>query len=138
MYNIRDALGITTGKGLPSQINPLHPQHRRKDQIQRYPCPYSDMKYALFNLFQAFGQVVQIVCKRSDKMRGQAFVVFKEVAEAAAAKNNLNGYPIFGKPMVDLELIVENTLRSQTVQNMHIRRKGGQGRQMIVPTFTAV
>ena len=96
------------------------------------------MKYALFNLFQAFGQVVQIVCKRSDKMRGQAFVVFKEVAEAAAAKNNLNGYPIFGKPMVDLELIVENTLRSQKVQNMHIRRKRGQRRQMIVPTFTAV
>ncbi len=45
-------------------------------------------------------------------MRGQAFVVFKEVGEAAAAKSNLNGYPIFGKPMVDLELIVENTVRS--------------------------
>jgi RNA recognition motif-containing protein len=47
-------------------------------------------------------------------MRGQAFVVFKEVGEAAAAKNNLNGYPIFGKPMVDLDPIVENKLRSQT------------------------
>ena len=56
-------------------------------------------------------------------MRGQAFVVFKEVAQAAAAKNNLNGYPIFGKPMVDLELIVENTLRRQTIQNMHLRRE---------------
>jgi len=33
-------------------------------------------------------------------MRGQAFVVFKEVSEATAAKNNLNGYPIFGKTMV--------------------------------------
>jgi U2 small nuclear ribonucleoprotein B'' len=73
------------------------------------------MKYALYNLFQAFGQVLQIVCKRSDKMRGQAFVVFKEVAEAAAAKNNLNGYVIFGKPMVDLELSVENTLLIKTV-----------------------
>ena len=72
------------------------------------------MKYTLFNLFQAFGQVVQIVCKRNDKMRGQAFVVFKEVGEAAAARNNLNGYPIFGKPMVDLELIVENLLFGQT------------------------
>ena len=81
------------------------------------------MKYTLFNLFQAFGQVVQIVCKRNDKMRGQAFVVFKEVAEAAAAKNNLNGYPIFGKPMVDLELIVENTLRSKTIENMHLWRE---------------
>ena len=32
-------------------------------------------------------------------MRGQAFVVFKEVGEATSAKNNLNGYRIFGKPM---------------------------------------
>ena len=32
-------------------------------------------------------------------MRGQAFVVFKEVNQAAMAKNSLNGYPIFGKPM---------------------------------------
>ena len=80
------------------------------------------MKYALYNLFQAFGQVVQIVCKRSDKMRGQAFVVFKEVAEAAAAKNNLTGYPIFGKPMVDLELSVENTLRSKTIENLQVQR----------------
>jgi hypothetical protein len=50
-------------------------------------------------------------------MRGQAFVVFKEVAEATAAKNNLNGYPIFGKPMVDIELSLENNLRRQKEQN---------------------
>ena len=72
------------------------------------------MKYVLYNLFQAFGQVVQIVVKRNDRMRGQAFLVFKEVNEATAAKNNLTGYPIFGKPMVDLELIVEHHLRRQT------------------------
>lgn len=32
-------------------------------------------------------------------MRGQAFIVFKEVIEAATAKNNLNGFKIFGKQM---------------------------------------
>jgi hypothetical protein len=37
-------------------------------------------------------------------MRGQAFVVFKEVGEATAAKNNLNGFKIFGKPMVQILL----------------------------------
>lgn len=47
-------------------------------------------------------------------MRGQAFVVFREVGEATSAKNNLHGYPIFGKPMVDIELTLENTIRSQT------------------------
>jgi RNA recognition motif-containing protein len=74
-------------------------------------------------LFEAYGQVLQVVAKRSDRMRGQAFVVFKEVAEATVAKNNLNGYPIFGKPMVDLELTLENTLRSQTQQIGHFRLK---------------
>lgn len=54
----------------------------------------------MYNLFEAYGQILQIVVKRNNKMRGQAFIVFKEVAEATAAKNNLGGYPIFGKPMV--------------------------------------
>ena len=45
-------------------------------------------------------------------MRGQAFVVFKEVGEATAAKNNLNGYPIFGKPMVDIDSNLEHQLFS--------------------------
>lgn len=84
---------------------------------------YADIKYALFNLFEAFGQVLQVVAKRNDRMRGQAFVVFREVGEATAAKNNLNGYPIFGKPMVDLELTLENTLRGQTQQTRHLRLK---------------
>lgn len=56
-------------------------------------------------------------------MRGQAFVVFRDVGEATAAKNNLSGYPIFGKPMVDVELIVENSLRGQAEQARHVRGK---------------
>lgn len=106
---IRDDRRRRTGRA-PSQINPLHPQHQREDQIERYPKQYEDVKYVLFNLFQSYGQVLQIVTKRNDKLRGQAFVVFREVAEATAARNNLNGYPIFGKPMVDIELTLENML----------------------------
>ena len=56
-------------------------------------------------------------------MRGQAFVVFREVGEAASAKNNLNGYPIFGKSMVDEALSVENHLRRQPQQSRRLRRK---------------
>lgn len=106
---IRDDRRGRAGRA-PPQVNPLHPQHQREDQIERYPKPYEDVKYALFNLFQSYGQVLQIVTKRNDKLRGQAFVVFREVAEATAARNNLNGYPIFGKPMVDIELTLENML----------------------------
>jgi len=57
------------------------------------------LKYALYLLFEAYGQITQIVCKKNNRMRGQAFIVFKEVNEAMMAKNSLNGYPIFGKAM---------------------------------------
>jgi U2 small nuclear ribonucleoprotein B'' len=67
--------------------------------------------------------VLQIVTKRNDKLRGQAFVVFREVAEATAAKNNLNGYPIFGKPMVDIDPTLENMLCSKTQQTRQLRRQ---------------
>jgi U2 small nuclear ribonucleoprotein B'' len=50
-------------------------------------------------LFEAYGQISQIVCKKNNRMRGQAFVVFREVNQAVMAKNSLNGYPIFGKAM---------------------------------------
>lgn len=108
---IRDDSRRRTSR-VSSKINPLHSQYQREDQIERYPKPYEDVKYVLFNLFQSYGQVLQIVTKRNDKLRGQAFVVFREVAEASAARNNLNGYPIFGKPMVDIELTLENMLCS--------------------------
>lgn len=61
---------------------------------------YADIKYALFCLFQAYGEIIQIIVKKNNRMRGQAFIVFREVAAATSAKNNLNGYTIFGKQMV--------------------------------------
>lgn len=119
---IRDDLRIE-GEGARAQGNVVHPQHQREDQAQRYASSHSDVKYILFNLFESFGQVVQIIVKRSDRMRGQAFVVFRDVSEATAAKNNLNGYPVFGKPMVDIDLSVENPFRSQTQQDRNFRRE---------------
>jgi hypothetical protein len=71
-------------------------------------------------------------------MRGQAFVVFKEVGESAAAKNNLNGYPVFGKPMVDLEAIVENILRGSAQQDRHLRREMILGHLICVSTANAI
>lgn len=69
-----------TGERFSSKRDALHPKSKWKDKAKGYVKPNADMKYAIFNLFQAFGQVVQIVVKRNDKMRGQAFVVFKEVS----------------------------------------------------------
>jgi U2 small nuclear ribonucleoprotein B'' len=60
----------------------------------------SDLKYALYILFSGFGEIAEIIAKKNNRMRGQAFIVFRDVSDAVKAKNNLNGYPIFEKPMV--------------------------------------
>lgn len=60
------------------------------------------MKYALYILFSAYGEVREIIAKKNNRMRGQAFVIFSEVADAVAAKNNLDRYLVFDKPLVEV------------------------------------
>ena len=80
----------------------------------------------------------QVIVKRNDKMRGQAFVVFREVHEAAAARSNLNGYPIFGKPMVDKALMVENTLLRQALRHLQVRRQVITSHNSYAPSVEAL
>ncbi|XP_038570851.1 U2 small nuclear ribonucleoprotein B'' [Micropterus salmoides] len=58
-----------------------------------------ELKRALYALFSQFGQVVDIVAMKTMKMRGQAFVVFKELTAATNALRQLQGFPFYNKPM---------------------------------------
>uniref|UniRef100_A0AAY5JZF9 RRM domain-containing protein n=1 Tax=Esox lucius TaxID=8010 RepID=A0AAY5JZF9_ESOLU len=58
-----------------------------------------ELKRSLYALFSQFGQVVDIVAMKTMKMRGQAFVVFKELASATNALRQLQGFPFYNKPM---------------------------------------
>ncbi|XP_070711811.1 U2 small nuclear ribonucleoprotein B'' [Pempheris klunzingeri] len=58
-----------------------------------------EMKRSLYALFSQFGQIVDIVAMKTMKMRGQAFVVFKELAAATNALRQLQGFPFYNKPM---------------------------------------
>lgn len=44
------------------------------------------MKYSLFFLFSQYGEILKIVIKKSNRMRGQAFVVFSNISSATNAK----------------------------------------------------
>ncbi len=59
-----------------------------------------DMKYALYFLFNQYGDVIDIVSKKNNSLRGQAFIIFREVTSAANAKEHLNGFTLFDKQMV--------------------------------------
>ncbi|XP_060695395.1 U2 small nuclear ribonucleoprotein B'' isoform X1 [Hemiscyllium ocellatum] len=58
-----------------------------------------ELKRALYALFSQFGQIVDIVALKTMKMRGQAFVIFKEITCATSALRQIQGFPFYGKPM---------------------------------------
>ena len=58
------------------------------------------LKKSLFACFSPFGRVIDLVHCRSNALRGQAWVVFGDVASATAAMAKLQSFPLFDKPMV--------------------------------------
>lgn len=58
-----------------------------------------DLKKSLYAIFSQFGQIMDIVALKTLKMRGQAFVIFKEIASATNALRSMQGFPFYDKPM---------------------------------------
>ena len=65
-----------------------------------FPPPTAELKKSLYAIFSQFGQILDILVSRSLKMRGQAFVIFKEVSSATNALRSMQGFPFYDKPMV--------------------------------------
>ncbi|BFF99942.1 GL14287 [Drosophila persimilis] len=58
-----------------------------------------ELKKSLYAIFSQFGQILDIVALKTLKMRGQAFVVFKEIGSASNALRTMQGFPFYDKPM---------------------------------------
>lgn len=50
-----------------------------------------ELKKSLYAIFSQFGQIMDIVALKTLKMRGQAFVIFKEIASATNALRTMQG-----------------------------------------------
>jgi RNA recognition motif-containing protein len=61
---------------------------------------FPELKKSLYAIFSQFGQILDIVALKTLKMRGQAFVIFKEVTSATNALRGMQGFPFYDKPMV--------------------------------------
>ena len=59
-----------------------------------------ELKKSLYAIFSQFGPILDIVALKTLKMRGQAFVVFKDIASATNALRSMQGFPFYEKPMV--------------------------------------
>jgi len=58
-----------------------------------------DLKKSLYAIFSQFGQILDIIALKTLKMRGQAFVIFKEISSATNALRSMQGFPFYDKPM---------------------------------------
>ncbi|XP_017585370.1 PREDICTED: U1 small nuclear ribonucleoprotein A-like, partial [Corvus brachyrhynchos] len=62
------------------------------------------LKKSLYAIFSQFGQILDILVSRSLRMRGQAFVIFKEMSSATNALRSMQGFPFYDKPMVRAQI----------------------------------
>jgi len=58
-----------------------------------------DLRKSLYALFSQYGPILDIVALKTHKMRGQAFIVYKDVASAGNAMRQMNNFPFYDKPM---------------------------------------
>lgn len=57
-------------------------------------------------LFSAYGPILELVAMKTQKMKGQAFVVFADLESAKTAMAGLQGRIVFGKDMVGWQTLV--------------------------------
>jgi U2 small nuclear ribonucleoprotein B'' len=83
---------------------------------------FSELRRMLYALFSTHGAIIEVVALKTNKMRGQAFVIYKgekvvfaflgpvvhshaccvsllDIQSATAAKQELNNFPFYGRPM---------------------------------------
>ncbi|XP_055376632.1 U1 small nuclear ribonucleoprotein A [Condylostylus longicornis] len=58
-----------------------------------------ELKKSLYAIFSQFGQILDIVALKTLKMRGQAFVIFKDISSSTNALRTMQGFPFYDKPM---------------------------------------
>jgi len=59
-----------------------------------------ELKSQLFSLFTTYGKIIDIVASKNQKMRGQAFLVFTDLAGATSAMRACEGMVFYDKPLV--------------------------------------
>jgi RNA recognition motif-containing protein len=54
-------------------------------------------------MFSQFGTVLDVVAMKTLKMRGQAFVVFRDIGSGTNAMRAMQNFPFYDKPMVSFQ-----------------------------------
>lgn len=57
------------------------------------------LRQELTEICEPFGEILEIICMKSFKRRGQAWVVFKEISAARECLLSIQGMTLFNKPI---------------------------------------
>jgi U2 small nuclear ribonucleoprotein B'' len=60
---------------------------------------FADLRESMRCIFGQFGNIIDVVTRRTYKLRGQAWVVFEKEEDAADALKFMQGFPFFNKPI---------------------------------------
>jgi len=96
-----------------------------------------ELKKSLYAIFSQFGAILEIVALKTRKMRGQAFIVFKDIASATSALRQMQGFPFYDKPMKinyareksDLVSRLDGTFQEKEKRKTEKRKAEDQGKR---------
>lgn len=88
----RNAAAVDGQKVPPNQSIYLQ---NLNDKLQK-----DDLRRELYMLFSTYGPVIDVTAVKSQRMRGQAHVLFKDVQSATQAMRSCQGMEFFGREMV--------------------------------------
>ncbi|CBY13172.1 unnamed protein product [Oikopleura dioica] len=54
----------------------------------------------LYAMFSTYGMVLDIMVSKAPKLRGQAFITYKDISDAANALKRMQGFPFYEKAMM--------------------------------------
>ena len=74
----------------------------------------NELKRHLFSIFSTYGTILEIRSHKGLKRRGQAWITFEKVEDAIEAKNMLNNYYLFDRPIC----VQFSKARSQVTQKV--------------------
>lgn len=75
--------------------NPALYIHNLNDKINK-----EEICLQLYSLFSTYGSIIDLVASKGNKMKGQAFIIFADLASATAAMRSCEGMSFYDKPLV--------------------------------------
>merc|ERR1711976_299962 len=74
-----------------------------------------DTKKVLYAAFSQFGRILEIVALRTNKLRGQAWIIFENLSSSTNAMKTMHGFLLCGKPL----RVQYARMKSDIIKNMN-------------------